>query len=165
MRYRHPVSTRPRFSVPGVVSVGIALSLFFGIGCGDEPDGVDISVALNEGIGAQAEGRDADAEERFVEVVEASPGNRVALYNLGILRRDRGDSVGAIDAFTQLLEAQPGFGAARFQRAITKQQVGDLPGAIDDLRLVIEQEPNNSEAQILLDTLLGTTGEDPTAAP
>lgn len=114
---------------------------------------------MSEGITAQAEGRGDVAEERFDEVVEASPGNRVALYNLGILRRSRGDTDGAIDAFTQLIAAQPDFAAARLQRAMTKQLAGDVPGAIADLRIVGQQEPGNVEAQTLLDALLEVTAE------
>lgn len=135
------------------------VSLLGATACGGEPDRADFAVTMSEGITAQAEGRGDVAEERFDEVVEASPGNRVALYNLGILRRSRGDTDGAIDAFTQLIAAQPDFAAARLQRAMTKQLAGDVPGAIADLRIVVQQEPGNVEAQTLLDALLEVTAE------
>lgn len=156
------IGTTPRgVAQTWLARVVFAVSVLVAAGCGGEPDHMDIGVAMSEGMMAQAEGRDEEAEERFDDVVQASPGNRVALYNLGMLRRSRGDIDGAIAAFSQLVEAQPDFAAARLQLAMTKQLAGDVVGAIADLRKVVEQEPGNAEAQTLLDALLEATSEVP----
>lgn len=126
--------------------------------CADEAGVTDVAVPLSEGLTAQAEGREQDAEEAFAEVVEASPGNRVALYNLGILRRSRGDLDGALEAFDRIIAVEPDFVAARQQRAITRQSAGDLSGAIDDLRAAFAQAPENVEVRTHLGALLVATG-------
>jgi thioredoxin-like negative regulator of GroEL len=143
------------------VGLTLSVSLLGASACGeDTKQSVDVAVAMSEGVEAHAQGRSDDAEARFDEVIEASPGNRVALYNLGILRRARGEVAGALDAFSQLVDADPNFTAARLQRAITRQSAGDLAGAIADLRIVVEQEPGNLDARRQLGALLVATGED-----
>jgi Flp pilus assembly protein TadD len=141
------------------VMVAVMVTVTAGSACGDEIQRVDVGELIAEAVDAQFEGRRQDAEERFDEVVRVEPVNRVALYNLGILRRARGDVAGAIEAFTQLLDAHPDFTVARLQRAISLQSSGDLQGAIADLRLVLEQEPDNAEARTQLGALLVATGE------
>jgi thioredoxin-like negative regulator of GroEL len=144
-----------------VAALALTASLLVAGGCGTQAERVtvDIGVALTEGVAAQAEGRLQDAEKRFDEVVQANPGNRVALYNLGILRRARGEVQAALDAFNQIVEAQPDFTAARHQRAITRQVAGDVMGAIADLRIVVAEMPANIEARTQLGALLVATGE------
>lgn len=126
---------------------------------GDQEERVDVGVELTGGVQAQAEGRLEEAEQHFEQVVTAEPGNRVALYNLGILRRADGDLEAALEAFTQLIDADPAFSAARHQRAITLQSAGDLDGAIADLRIVVSQDPANVDARTQLGMLLIATGE------
>lgn len=138
----------------------VAAAMLVGVACGDESEraSIDVAAVMAEGVDAQFDGRRQEAEQRFDEVVEADPGNRVALYNLGILRRARGDVDGAIEAFTELVEADPQFSEARLQRAIALQSSGDLKGAIADLRVVVEQDPDHAEARQQLGALLVATG-------
>jgi Flp pilus assembly protein TadD len=121
--------------------------------------GVDVGMALVNGLEAQSTGRRAEAEEQFDIVLQGDPGNRVALFNLGILRRARGDLSGSIAAFTELVEADSGFTTARQQRAISRQSAGDVDGAIADLRIVVDEDPDNPEARLQLGALLVATGE------
>lgn len=119
----------------------------------------EVDAALAQGVEAQSQGRVDVAEEQFTAVVESDPGNRVAWFNLGLLRRARGDVDGAIDAFSQLVDADPGFALARQQRAITYQAAGDFDAAVADLRIVVDQEPSNVDARRQLGSLLVATGE------
>lgn len=143
---------------PGIKSPALIVGLLLMAGCTNQTETVDVAKALSEGVDAQARGRVEEAEERFDEVVEASPGNRVALYNLGMLRRARGDVEAALDAFDQLVDGHPDFTVARLQRAITRQSAGDLEGAIADLRIVLEQDSSSVEARTQLGSLLVATG-------
>lgn len=149
-------STRRRL----VVAPVLVVSALLGVGAcgGGDPEPLDVPQALDEASRAQAEGRTDVAEERFDAVVEAEPGNRVALFNLGILRRARGDLGGSLAAFDELVDADPKFTPARYQRAITHQSAGDLEAAIADFRVVVEQDPENRTALQQLGALLVATG-------
>lgn len=120
----------------------------------------EIAEVLEDGVTAQAEGREDEAEELFGQVAEADPDNRVAWFNLGILRRARGDLDGAIEAFSVLVDEYPELTVARYQRAITSQMADDLDSAIVDLRVVVEQDPSDEAARQQLGALLVATGDE-----
>jgi tetratricopeptide (TPR) repeat protein len=121
---------------------------------------VDVAGNLEAGQAAQDSGDVDAAAQSYDAVIEADPGNRVALFNLGILRRAQGDFAGSIDAWTQLITSNPELTVARYQRALTFRAGGDPESAIADLRVVVEQEPSNTDALDQLGALLISIGEE-----
>lgn len=159
------LSGRSRWLVVGVVSVLVVVG-----GCSDSSSSVvssspveapvDVASNLEDGQAAQDSGDVDAAEQSYDAVIEEDPDNRVALFNLGILRRAQGDFAGSIDAWTQLITANPDLTVARYQRAITFRAAGDHKAAVADLRVVVEEEPMNTDALDQLGTLLIALGEE-----
>lgn len=162
---RKILSGRSRRLVVGVVSVLVVV-----VGCSDGSNPVvssstvempvDVADNLEAGQIAQDSGDVDAAANSYGAVIEADPDNRVALFNLGILRRAQGDFAGSIDAWTQLITANPELTVARYQRAITFRAAGDHKAAVADLRVVVEEEPRNTDALDQLGTLLIALGEE-----
>jgi tetratricopeptide (TPR) repeat protein len=156
-------------SRPHALSAVIA-AMFLVSSCADSPnseptetsstEGVDVSENMENAQVAQSAGDVESAVDEYDAVIESDPDNRVALFNLGLLRRAQGDFSGSIEAWTELIAANPDMTVARYQRAITFRASGDFEAAIADLRIVVDEEPSNKDALNQLGTLLIALGEE-----
>lgn len=120
----------------------------------------EVASGLESALSAQNAGDVSSAMGDYDEVIEIDPDNRVALFNLGLLRRAEGDFTGSIEAWTTLLAANPDLSLARYQRALTFRAAGDFEAAVADLRIVLDDEPSNKEALDQIGTLLIALGRE-----
>src|SRR6187431_2697949 len=78
--------------------------------------------------------------------VRYDPKNVAALFNRGLILRDKGEDDRALRDFTQLLKLDAKNAPALFQRGMLYVAKGESDKAADDLNAVIRLDPKNLQA-------------------
>jgi protein O-GlcNAc transferase len=99
-------------------------------------------------------GKAAAALAYLERALALSPGNPLALTNLGFALADLGRPREAIDALRRALALEPGLAEAHHGLGRILLEQGDALGARDSLRRAVELKPDLLEAQALLATSL-----------
>jgi len=110
-----------------------------------------------EGVRAEAEGRFAEACERYQQALKILPGHGPAYLNLGIALEGAGDARSAREAYLATLEVDPGNPYAHFNLGKLLHASGNPtshPEAARQLRAALERKPDFTDARIVLASVL-----------
>ncbi len=97
---------------------------------------------------ALAEGNLEEAEQRFHEAIEITPGFVEAISNLGMIQALRDDEAGAEAWYRKALAADPGFPRGSRRLADLYYERGDYAKALPLYRKTLEGEPNDFAALV-----------------
>jgi len=96
----------------------------------------------------------AEAEATYARLLELSPGNAIALHNLGAIAAKRGEFEKAISLYRQALATDPVYLLAQYHLANALQRAGRYQEAYDAFAAVIDLEPANAAETALYDDAL-----------
>jgi len=123
----------------------------------------DEAKALNALIDAaqkqREEGRVAEAEATYLQILESQPLNVIANYNLGQLLSNRNEFGLAAQRYATVLSVRPERHDVRFFYVIALAQHGDDEEAIDELNIAVATYPLVPEYSMLLGQLLVLRGD------
>jgi len=124
---------------------------------GGKSDAQIASDALNAGLRAQAQGRNAEAATDYKNVLAHDPRNKFAYYDLGVIQQTSGDNASAEVNYRACLQIDPNFGPALYNLAIIR--TGPSPQEAEELyRHAISLAPNSAAAHLNLGFLLRSLG-------
>ncbi len=114
----------------------------------DQRSLLDLALAYN------SVSRIAEAEATYARLLELSPGNSLALHNLGAMEAKRGEFSKAISFYRQALASDPDYLLAQYHLAKTLERDGQFKEAYAAFAAVIELEPANATDASLYDDAL-----------
>ena len=117
---------------------------------------IDDAVAL--AIRHHQEGRLADAQSIYRQILDADPGNADALHFLGVIALQTGDAKTAIDLIQQAIRQVPDAAPYYSNLGEAQRALGDLDGAIGSYRQAIEIDPDFPMAHNNLGNILADAG-------
>ena len=109
-------------------------------------------------------GQLGQAEQLYLELLQAEPGHVETNNLLGAVYGARGNLDAAIRCFQRVVELAPAHYMAPFNLGLTLERQGNLPGAIDWYRRVLALKPDYAEAHNKLGSLLERRGDFDAAA-
>lgn len=109
---------------------------------------------VTEGNRAEAEGRFAEACERYQAALKILPGHAPAYLNLGIALEGAGDARAAREAYLATLEVDPGNPYAHFNLGKLLHAAGNHPEAARQLRAALEHKPDFTDARVVMASVL-----------
>jgi protein O-GlcNAc transferase len=112
-----------------------------------------------DGDRAEAEGRFADACERYQQALKILPGHVPAYLGLGIALEGAGDARSAREAYLATLELDPGNPYAHFNLGKLLYGAGNHPEAARQLRTALERKPDFTDARLVLGGVLEAQGD------
>jgi tetratricopeptide (TPR) repeat protein len=108
-----------------------------------------VDTLLEKGI-AQAQAGDLDAARvTFDNVLSLDPGNKYALFNLGIIEQSRKKRAAALDYYDAALESDPEYTPAMYNKAILVERA-DLEEAVGIYEAILEIDPEASTTYLRL---------------
>ncbi len=119
---------------------------------------VNLDEAIAEAVDLHREGRLAEAEARYLDILATHPKHAGALHNLGVVLARGGNHAAALDCFDKALAAQPDYASANLNRAGARHELGRLEEASQDYRKFLAAEPDHHDANLRLafvETALG----------
>lgn len=129
----------------------------------DPKDKIEEQNLLHTAMMASDDGRSAEAQSAFEEVLKLDPKSPTALRQLGELELQAGDYAKAADHLKRAREVRPEDATAAFYEGQARNRIGDFAGACDALEASLKLTPGQLEARLLLgDVYLGL--KDPKAA-
>ena len=147
--------------------IGVAVGyLIWGVDSGpanpeDQAGSEDDSAAalVADGLALQIAGQTEQAKAKYNEALRVSPGDKFALYNLGVIEQSASNPSGSIPFYRQALASDPTFASARYNLALALRDTGDTTGAIAELETVLSADPNGIGTLVNLGNLLIASGE------
>ncbi|MFO1320079.1 MAG: tetratricopeptide repeat protein [Burkholderiales bacterium] len=121
-----------------------------------------LPVAVDNALRAFNEGRRADAERLFHDVLARSPDDPTALQHLGLLALSRGDAAHALALLGRAVECHPRLAQAHSNFGNALARSGRLQAAVGHFRQAIALDPSLADAYCNLGlalTVLGATDE------
>lgn len=118
----------------------------------------DFDAAIAEAVALHREGRLAEAETRYLEILAAHPDHAGVLHNLGVVAAQAGDPAKALDWFDKTLTLHPDYTRAYLNRAGALHELQLLEQASKDYRKFLAAEPDHYDANLrlaLVETALG----------
>lgn len=136
--------------------------------CGGNEETPEAAAAadLQEALVDQLAGRTAEAKKAYEDILADQPGNKVALYNLGLIAQNAGDLVEAEAKYRAAIAQDAAYTPALFNLAIIRTSQGGAEGkqeAIDLYRKVIAATPNDAASHLNIAFLFLETGDDAAA--
>lgn len=129
-------------------------------GCGDDkPTAKKVDETLQRGLAAHVAGDTEKALDLYDDVLEADPGNKFALYNIGLIKQNAGDKAEAERRYRATIAVDPNYGPALFNLAIIRFEAGANDEAIDLYRRVIAINPKDANAHLNLGFALKAVGK------
>ena len=104
-------------------------------------------------------GRNADARDAWLEYLAQSPGDRLALNNLGTLLCGMGYRTAARTAYAEAVAQQPGDPLSRVNLANLLHENGDETGAREHYAAALAADPEFAEAHQGVSYVLAELGE------
>ena len=101
---------------------------------------IDDAVAL--AIRLHQEGRLADAQSIYRQILDADPKNTDALHYLGVIAHQTGDSKAAVDLIEQAIQEAPDDAPLYSNLGEAQRALGDLDGAIASYRQAVDIDPS-----------------------
>ena len=118
----------------------------------------NLDEAIAEAVGLHRDGRLAEAEARYLDILAAHPKHAGVLHNLGGVGAQGGDSAQALGYIDKALAAHPDYARAYLNRAGALHELGRLEQASADYRKFLAAEPDHHDANLrlaLVETALG----------
>lgn len=100
-----------------------------------------------------------DGEAAMSRAVAVSPGNWVALNNLGLIRLKQGEVQEAISLFSRSIEAKPSYALAYLNLGVAFMTAGDDDKAMDSFLWGLRFDPFNPKIRLGLGTIHHRRGE------
>ncbi len=122
------------------------------------PEPADPEPAIARAVELHREGRLAEAEARYLEILDAHPEHAGVLHNLGVVLAQSANHAAALDYFDKALAAHPDYARAYLNRAGALHELGRLEEASEDYRKFLAAEPDHHDANLrvaLVETTLG----------
>lgn len=119
----------------------------------------EVARLIQEGIDQAQSGDLRDAAVTFNNALVLDPGNKYALYNLGLVAQTRGKEADALAYYEQALESDPQYTPAMFNKAILLE-ADDLDQAIEIYRQILEIDDQASTTYLRLSWAYQQQGED-----
>ncbi len=110
----------------------------------------DPESAIAEAVALHREGRLAEAEARYLEILAAHPEHAGVLHNLGVVAAQGGDPATALAWFDKSLAARPDYARAYLNRAGALNELGRLEEASADYRKFLAAAPDHYDANLRL---------------
>lgn len=119
----------------------------------------DAATLLQVALQLHRDGDVSAAEQAYLGVLDLSPNDQYALYNLGQINQVRGETSVARDYYDKALAVDPNMVSALYNRGLALRDLGESAAAIVDLRKVLEIEPENARCLFNLGNILIAAGE------
>ncbi len=121
----------------------------------------DVTPALRAAIGHHAEGRLAEAETRYREVLAAQPDHARAAHLLGVLLLQAGALDEAAELLGRAARLTPQSAEAQNNYGVALRRLGRLADAVEAFRAAVHERPDLFDAQNnLAETLLAVDDTD-----
>jgi tetratricopeptide (TPR) repeat protein len=114
-----------------------------------------LGVMLQEALGLETQGRAADAELAYRQIVALAPNDALALYRLGRFLAERGDHAEARRLLERSVAIEPGGDNAWRRLARCLVQLGERAAALEACRRLLALRPGDAEAGRLVLQLSG----------
>lgn len=115
---------------------------------------------LTRGLQAHVDGDLDAAVSEYETALETDPENKLALYNLGLVRQSQGDNAAAEENYRATLEVDPDYTPALFNLAILRSAAGDNAEAVELYERVVAIETDNAGAHLNLGFALRELGRE-----
>ena len=115
-------------------------------------------VLTNYGLVVQASGQLDEAVAAFRSVIDLTPGDANAHFNLGNALMDAGEAEGAAGAFRTCVQLSPRDGEAYCNLGVALLLQANAPAAVDALRTSISMEPGDAKTHVSLGDGLAKLG-------
>jgi tetratricopeptide (TPR) repeat protein len=113
---------------------------------------------IAEALRLHQQGRLAEAERVYRDVLADDPTNADALHLLGVLRGQQGDLPGAIALIERAIAANPRFSAYHNNLGNVRKRAADFAAAEQAYRRAIKLDGTNADAHLNLGKLLAESG-------
>ena len=114
---------------------------------------------IAEALRLHQQGRLAEAECVYREVLGWDPAHADALHLLGVLRGQQGDPAGAIALIERAIAGNPRFSAYHNNLGNMQKRAGDFAAAEQAYRRAIQLAPGNADAHLNLGKLMAESGD------
>ena len=111
------------------------------------------------------EGRIAESEQLYVEILKTSPDDAEALNVIALSALRRRDFARAGDLLRRAVDAHPKDFHSRYHLGRCRDESGDLAQAIDEYRKALAIEPRAYTARLYLASALDRSGESRRSLP
>ena len=121
-----------------------------------EPESLEVRIA--DAVARHREGRLAEAEARYLGILETHPDHTGVLHNLGVVAAQAGDPAKALGWFDKTLALAADYTRAYLNRAGALHELERLQEAAADYRTFLAAEPDHYDANFrlaLVETALG----------
>jgi len=118
----------------------------------------DFDSAIAEAVALHRDGRLAEAEARYLHILEGHPEHTGVLHNLGVVAAQGGEPAKALAWFDKTLALNPDYTRAYLNRASAHHELQRLEDAAADYRKFLAAEPDHHNANLrlaLVETALG----------
>lgn len=113
---------------------------------------------IQTGISQAQAGDLTSAEVTFNNALVLDPGNKFALFNLGVIAQGKGDAAAATGFYDQALASDPAYTPALYNKAILLE-ASDLPGAVDLYEKILTIDKKASTTYLRLSFAYDKLGE------
>ena len=128
----------------------VSLTTRTGRNLGGELDPRGVPAMLQATLDFEREGRGAEAERCYNQIVELAPNDGLALYRFGRFLAKQGDHAGARTLLTRSVEAAPLGENAWLWLARSLQALGETGAAREACRELLKLQPHNAAGKKLL---------------
>jgi tetratricopeptide (TPR) repeat protein len=126
--------------------------------CGPAHNQSEGNTLVNQGLSYQRSNQLSLAQAAYREALRQDPGNKFALYNLGVLERDAGQTEAAIANFENALRTDPNFVPALF--ALAELRTATAPQEAQSLyERAVKAAPKQASPHLGLGLLLRKMGQ------
>lgn len=105
-------------------------------------------------VALHGQGKLAEAERYYRQILSADPNNADALHLFGVLMQQRGQTATAIDLIRRAIEINPKVPAFRSNLSKIYRQMGQPAAAVEQLRVLCALEPGSAEPRTQLGYIL-----------
>jgi Tfp pilus assembly protein PilF len=122
------------------------------------PTDKQVSQLIEAGIAQGQKGDLAAAKVTFNNALTIDPGNKFALFNLGLVAQSEQKTKAAMAFYDQAIEADPAYTPAMFNKAILLEPT-DLEAAVAIYQQILEIDPKASTTYLRLSFAYRTLGD------
>jgi tetratricopeptide (TPR) repeat protein len=114
---------------------------------------LSVGLRINLCLALESDGKNAEAEQQYREVLRTDPENGLATINLGLLEVKEGKFTDAAAQLKKAVAMRPRAANAHLGLAIALEKLSDPAGALSEYQAVLQLDPNNSIAKRQVEAL------------